>query len=280
MSFSLLTLNLHTYQQHPMADPMACMHQHEREINFIAEAIAGQKIDVACFQEVGEWCHDPITSPYGISPSNMVNRIRTRLANWGIHYHMFQDWSHIGYGQFREGTAILSRFPMRHNHSRYVSSDQRRDWYMSRNITATCIELPWFGLVHISNVHLNWPNHGFYNEFDTVRWLISSRQWIRPRADLIVGDFNVPAGSHAYDHVAGSGEYVDQFYLLHPQRFFEPTFLKNADGWDHMPPSRIDYIFGKADNALHIRQMEPIFTGQFYPVVSDHYGYLARFDLS
>ena len=91
MELSLLTLNLHTYEQHPRHCSFDTMHQHEREVHIIAEAIAHLKIDVICFQEVGEYMYDPITHPYGESPSNMAFRICNRLRHWGLWYHIHQD---------------------------------------------------------------------------------------------------------------------------------------------------------------------------------------------
>ena len=125
MELSLLTLNLHTYQQHFRPCPFDTMHQHEREVQIIAEAIAHLEIDIVCFQEVGEYMHDPIATPYGETPSNMAFRICRALRHWGHWYHVFQDWSHIGFYRWREGTAILSRYPMRHNYSDYVSVERR-----------------------------------------------------------------------------------------------------------------------------------------------------------
>ena len=84
MELSLLTLNLHTYQQHPRHCAFDTMHRHEREVHIIAEAIAHLRIDVICFQEVGEYMHDPITQPYGESPSNMAFRICRNYATGGI----------------------------------------------------------------------------------------------------------------------------------------------------------------------------------------------------
>ncbi len=83
MELSLLTLNLHTYEQHPRHCSFDTMHQHEREVQIIAEAIAHLKIDVICFQEVGEYMHDPITHPYGESPSNMAFRICNKITSMG-----------------------------------------------------------------------------------------------------------------------------------------------------------------------------------------------------
>ncbi|KJV06076.1 endonuclease/exonuclease/phosphatase family protein [Methylocucumis oryzae] len=279
MELSLLTLNLHCYQQHPRTCPFDTMHQHEREVWIIAEAIAQQGIDVICLQEVGEYHHDPITQPYGLSPSNMANRIKNRLNEWGLYYHSHQDWSHIGFYRWREGTAILSRYPMQHTYAAYVSASQRKDDYMSRNITVSCIDVPWFGLLHVANVHLNWAHHGFFDEYARVRQLIESRLYFGVRGDLIVGDFNAPAGEAAYQHIVGNAEYVDQFYELYPERFFEPSFAGQIDGWRNSPPKRIDYIFKRNQPTIKIKSMRVIFNQQFYPLVSDHYGYLARFDL-
>ncbi len=97
MEFSLLTLNLHTYQQHWHQCSFETMHRHEREMQIVAEAIARLQIDVVCFQEVGEFMHDPITYPYGESPSNMAFRICSRLRHWGLWYRIHQDWSYIGF---------------------------------------------------------------------------------------------------------------------------------------------------------------------------------------
>jgi maltose 6'-phosphate phosphatase len=279
MQLSLLTLNLHTYQQHPRHCPFDTMHHHEREVQIIAEAIAHLNIDVICFQEVAEYMHDPLTQPYGHSPSNMANRIRNRLREWRHDYHMHQDWSHIGFYRWREGTAILSRYPLHHNYSAYVSHCQRKDNYMSRNVTVSCINVPWFGLLHIANVHLSWAHHGFFEEYSNLQRLINSRLHFGVRADLIVGDFNAPAGERAYQHIVGRREYVDQFYEMHPQRFFEPSYSGQIDGWKHSPPKRIDYIFKRNGKPLRIKAMDVIFNNHFYPMVSDHFGYLARFDM-
>ena len=279
MELSLLTLNLHTYQQHPRHCPFDTMHQHEREVHIISEAIAHLGVDVICFQEVGEYMHDPITQPYGEAPSNMAFRICNKLRSWGLWYHIHQDWSHIGFYRWREGTAILSRYPMQHNYAAYVSDCRRKDNYMSRNVTVSCIDVPWFGLLHVANVHLSWSHHGFFPEFQRLKQLINSRRHFGVRGDLIAGDFNAPAGEAAYQHIVGHAEYVDQFYEVHPQRFYQASYRGQIDGWKHSPPKRIDYIFKRNGAPLRILSMDLIFDDHFYPVVSDHFGYLARFRL-
>lgn len=279
MELSLLTLNLHTYQQHSRHCPFSTMHEHEREVGIIAQAIADLSVDVVCFQEVGEYLHDPITHPYGETPSNMASRICRRLGQWQRPYHVHQDWSHVGFHRWREGTAIMSRYPLIHKHSAYVSADQRKDNYMSRNVTLTCIDVPWFGLLHVANVHLSWVHHGFHEEYSRLCELIRSRFHFGVRGDLLVGDFNAPAGEEAYRRIVGATEYVDQFYEAHPDRFGEPSYHGQIDGWEHGPPRRIDYVFKRNGSPMQIVAMDPIFNGNFYPTVSDHFGYLARFAL-
>ena len=74
-------------------------------------------------------------------------------------------------------------------------------------------------------------------------------------------------------------EYVDQFYELHPHRFYEPSYQGQIDGWKNYPPKRIDYIFKRNGNPMQIKSMDVIFNEHFYPIVSDHFGYLARFEM-
>lgn len=279
MELSLLTLNLHTYQQHSYSCPFETMHHHEREVQIIAEAIVNLDIDVICFQEVGEYMHDPICNPYGESPSNMAFRICNKLRSWDRWYHIHQDWSHIGFDRWREGSAIMSRYPLLHNHSAYVSQNHEKDNFMSRNITMSCIDVPWFGLLHISNVHLSWTQHGIYDEFNKLKEMIQSRLHFGVRGELIVGDFNAPAGEHAYYHMVEDKQYVDQFYKLHPQRFYEPSYRGQIDGWKNYPPSRLDYIFKRDWSPLETQTMDVIFNDDYYPAVSDHFGYLAGMEL-
>lgn len=279
MELSLLTLNLHTYQQHAGPCPFSTIHQHEREVQIIAQAIAESRLDVICFQEVGEYMHDPISNPYGESPSNMAFRICRRLRNWGLWYHVHQDWSHIGFHRWREGTAIMSRYRLLHNHSAYVSSDQSKDNYMSRKVTLSCIDVPRFGLLHVANAHLSRAHHGFYDEYSRLSELVRSRLHFGIRADLLAGDFNAPAGEDAYNRVVGNAEYVDQYCELHPDRFREPSHRGQIDGWEDGAAQRIDYVFKRNGSPMQIQSMDVIFNGNHYPIVSDHFGYLARFRL-
>ena len=65
-----------------------------------------------------------------------------------------------------------------------------------------------------------------------------------------------------------------------PRHFYEPTHLKRINGWQHRKEAtRIDFIFKHLRSSLRINEMRLIFNGHFYPIVSDHFGCLARFHL-
>jgi maltose 6'-phosphate phosphatase len=72
---------------------------------------------------------------------------------------------------------------------------------------------------------------------------------------------------------------VDQFFELHPHRFYEPSYQGQIDGWKGYPPKRIDYIFKRNGSPMKIKAMAVIFNEHFYPIVSDHFGYLARYEM-
>ena len=280
MKLKVLTLNLHTYQEHH-GDLWHVLQEHGREVYLIAEAIVHEDIDVICFQEVGEHFHDPITLPYGFSESNMAFRIQKKIREMsGRHFHLFQDWSHIGFGCWREGTAILSRYPMHDCVSPWVTWNKDTGHPASRRITMCYVEIPWFGWLHIVNAHMNCLELGFKADFDYLKQLIYQRDRHHVRGTLLMGDLNVPAGEEGYQHIVWGGEFIDQWHDSNPLHFYEPTHLERIDGWKHQKEARrIDFIFKHIRSSLRINEMRLIFNGYFYPIVSDHFGCLARFHL-
>jgi maltose 6'-phosphate phosphatase len=280
MELKVLSLNLHTYQQH-QGDIWHVLQEHGREVYLIAEAIVRENIDVICFQEVGEHFHDRITTPYGFSESNMAFRIQRKIGEIsGRRFHLFQDWSHIGFGSWREGAAILSRYPMHHCESPWVTWNKDPRDLASRRITMCYLDIPWFGWVHIVNAHMNCLESGFKGDFDYLKRLIHRRRLHNERGTLLMGDFNAPAGEEAYRHIVWNGEFIDQWYDTNPCLFFEPSHVARAHGWEHRKePRRIDFIFKHIRSSLRIAEMRLIFNGCFYPIVSDHFGCLARFHL-
>ena len=67
MTLSILTLNLHSYQEFKVAGDSIVerLRKHKPLFDSIATAIDQLDVDIVCLQEVAEAGTEPITTPYG-----------------------------------------------------------------------------------------------------------------------------------------------------------------------------------------------------------------------
>ena len=240
----------------------------------IASGIESLDPDVICLQEVGEWRGDAADdAPFGSSGSNMVHQLLSRLPGHG--YEVTMDWSHIGFGAWREGSAILSRHPVLRSDSRYVSrpENSRRDAWKSRNIPKARVGVPGVGAVDVYSVHLGWwddVDEPFAEQYQRLL------EWIaEDPADIIVlcGDFNAPAGGPAYEMMTSESGFVDLYLLANPGGMFDATIAGDADGWEGTGQGqRIDYILVNEDSGLRVSEARRVFTASEFGQVSDHLG--------
>ncbi len=282
MKFTILTLNLHSYQEFKaQGDTVAeRLQKHEPLFNCIATAITDLNVDIVCLQEVAEARTEPLTKPYGQAPGNAANRINIRIAN-GDKYHLIQDWSHYAWDAWREGIAILSKHPIRNTSSRYVTANQSKTWWKSRNILLAQVEVPSAGLLNIFSVHTGWWNdeeEPAQPQLDNLRAWADAEQTSDVAATFLCGDFNAPTGGPGYAYWQSAAEYSDQYLLANPNGMFDPTIEGPIDGWQTKSPGqRIDYIFLKNVTPFKVQKARTIFTPSDYGRVSDHAGVYAVF---
>jgi maltose 6'-phosphate phosphatase len=259
----ILILNLHCYQE---ADQDA-------KFSTIARAIDELDVDVACFQEVAELWNDG----RGDWPSNSARIIGSRLKK---PYHLYTDWSHLGFNKYREGVAILSRFPLLHPESRYVSASEDPYNIHARKVVMAGIEVPHIGRLNIFSAHLSWWEDGFQDQFDRLREWAGSRHSDQMIGTLLCGDFNIAAGSKGYRHVIASGEYEDQFLAANGHGAATNICRVDDPHWSHYLADdyRIDYIFMNKNSDLSATSGRVLFTPEDYGQVSDHCGYLMTFE--
>ena len=260
----VLTLNLHCYQEE----------QQDSKFTQIAKAINDLQIDVVCLQEVGEhW-----NNGKGDWKSNAANIIRRRLKK---PYHLYTDWSHIGFSAYREGSAILSRYPLQMKDSKYVSPCRDPYSIHSRKVVMAQINVPCIGPVNIFSSHLSWWRDGFRDQFENLRAWANHHHSPQVTATLLCGDFNTKAGSEGYTWIAKTGEYRDQFLKATCPDIFEKISGHVPQQWTHYLANdhRIDYVFMKTDGHLEATFARPLFTEHDYGRVSDHYGYYVEFEL-
>lgn len=259
----VLILNLHCYQED----------RQDRKFSQIAKAINDLAVDVVCFQEVAEhWNHG-----HGDWDSNSANIINQRLKK---PFHLYSDWSHKGFDKYREGVAILSRHPLTHQQSRYVSDSHDVHSIHSRKVVMARIDVAYIGLINVFSAHLSWWEDGFQQQFQRLCEWANSQYDEAVQTTLLCGDFNITAGTVGYRLVVEASQYEDQYLAANALGLFEQIFRVNDPHWQHYPSDdyRIDYIFMNKDSRLRVTSARVLFTDQDYGRVSDHCGYLMTFE--
>lgn len=260
---SVMILNLHCYQED----------NQDEKFSQIAQAIDEQEADVVCLQEVAELWNNGL----GDWPSNSARIINERLAQ---PYHIHTDWSHLGFDRYREGVAILSRYPMRDHDARYVSDSSDAYDINSRKVVGATMDVPYIGAVNVFSAHLSWWEGGFAGQFKRLHEWAREKHTPGTSATLLCGDFNITAGSKAYQMVLSDYGYDDQY--LSAQGVYEPerNFRVDDPYWQKQLSQdyRIDFVFMAKEGGLQAVAAQTLFTGRDYGRVSDHNGYLLVFE--
>jgi maltose 6'-phosphate phosphatase len=261
----VLILNLHCYQEE----------NQDEKLTTIAKAIDDLEVDLICLQEVAEYWRDG----EGDWESNAAKIINDRLRR---PFYLHHDWSHIGFDRYKEGVAILSRYPLSHQQAKYVSETDDIYNIRSRKVVTAQIYVPFIGQINVFSAHLSWLEDGFKTQFEQLAAWAEINDSPAIKAILLCGDFNITAGSTGYQFVVDSGDYEDQFLAINQQGVFDKIFKVKDPHWQDLLADdyRIDYIFMKKGSQLKVSSAKVIFTEQDYGRVSDHCGYLMLFEPS
>ncbi|MGZ8935564.1 MAG: endonuclease/exonuclease/phosphatase family protein, partial [Methylobacter sp.] len=192
----------------------------------------------------------------------------------------YTDWAHLGFDRYREGVAILSKYPLSNEESRYVSDSHDPYNIHSRKVVMAQINIPHMGLINVFSAHLSWWEDGFQKQFNRLREWAESRQSAPVKGTLLCGDFNIAAGSSGYNLVVESHQYEDQYLAVNSPIVFEKIFKVNDPYWQHYLADdyRIDFIFMNKSSNLQATSGTVVFTEQDYGRVSDHCGYFMTFE--
>ncbi len=259
----VMILNLHCYQED----------NQDSKFSQIAKAIDELDVDVVCFQEVAELWNDG----QGDWDTNSAKIINDRLES---PYYLYTDWSHLGFDKYREGVAILSRYPMLNQESQYVSNSHSAYSIHSRKVVMAQVHIPHMGPINFFSAHLSWWDDGFPEQFKRLSRWAADIQTEDVIGTMLCGDFNISAGSEGYDLVVKSNEYDDQFLAANSRGVFEKIFKVNDPHWQHYLADdyRIDYIFMNKASDLRVISGDVLFTEHDYGRVSDHCGYFMTFE--
>ncbi len=259
----VMILNLHCYQEDDQ----------DRKFWQIAKAVDELGADLVCLQEVAEHWNDG----RGDWASNSANIINRRLKQ---PFHLYSDWSHLGFDKYREGVAILSRYPFERQEARYVSDSSDAYSIHSRKVVAASVDVPYIGKIDVFSAHLSWWDDGFRDQFRRLSEWADSRRGGEVVASLLCGDFNIAAGSLGYGLVVDGHRYEDQYLAANAPALFQQIFRVEDAHWRERLADdyRIDYVFMNKDSGLRASSARVLFTEQDYGRVSDHCGYLLEFE--
>jgi maltose 6'-phosphate phosphatase len=232
-----------------------------------------QDVDIVCLQEVAElW-----NNGKGDWPTNTARIINERLKS---PYHLVTDWSHLGFDRYREGVAVLSRYPIERHLGRYVSSSRDPYSIHSRKVVMAQVRVPYVGLINVFSSHLSWWEDGFAEQFENLRQWAADEHTPQVTTTMLCGDFNIKAGSRGYQFVVDSNEYDDQYLAANSPQVFRRVFTTRDAHWERCldEDHRIDYVFLRKGSGLAATAGRAVFTEQDYGRVSDHFGYLMTFE--
>jgi len=260
---TVMILNLHCCQEE----------EQDRKLSRIAQAIDGLGVDIVCLQEVAELWNEG----RGDWQTNTARIINERLA---APYQLVTDWSHLGFDRYREGVAVLSRYPIESHRARYVSRSTDPYSIHSRKVVMARVRVPRCGLINVFSSHLSWWEDGFAEQFGNLRRWAAEEHGDGIAASMLCGDFNIKAGSRGYQLVVESREYRDQYLAASSPLVFRKVFESGESGWPHDldDDHRIDYVFLRQGSQLRVTSARSVFTDQDYGRVSDHPGYLMTFE--
>ena len=260
---NVLVLNLH------------CRQEDDQDYKFsqISKAIDELCADVVCLQEVSEEWSDA----QGDWPSNSAKIINDGLKQ---PYHIHTDWSHLGFDRYREGVAILSRYPFVKCDARFLSNCRDPYSISTRKAVMGQVYVPYFGAISFFCVHMSWWSDGFAHQFQNLRDWAENDDGGEVQGALLCGDFNAKAGSIGYEQIVESNVYDDEFLAVTSPHVFAEIFRERRDDWQQhlVDDGRIDYVFRARSSALRATGARFVFTPQEYGPVSDHEGLLVSFE--
>ncbi|MBR6020964.1 MAG: endonuclease/exonuclease/phosphatase family protein [Kiritimatiellae bacterium] len=244
----ILTLNLHTWQEPDQP----------RKFRDVATALLDLRIDVACFQEVGELFANG-------RPCPDTNASRILLSLLPSSWHSFADWTHIGFSAYREGLAILTPHPILASDSAWISASTDPHDIHARAAIRARVGFPALGPLDVVCTHLSWPSAGFRDQFSRLRdWLGAPSTPPPPLGTLVAGDFNLPAPSPDFDELPSLWPYREQFSLVSPPDPDAP---------------RIDHFWLSSSSPFRPSAPAILFDPASSARVSDHPAYVLSFNL-
>ncbi|MGI2328392.1 endonuclease/exonuclease/phosphatase family protein [Planococcus sp. YIM B11945] len=261
----LLTLNCHSWHEENQLE----------KIGYLAEAIKENGYDVIALQEVNQSIDAPLIGEI-IKKDNFAVVLLQQLEKIGAAgYSLVWDFSHLVYGKFEEGSAILTKHPVTAEHSFFVSGIVDPEVWKSRKIVGAKIDYRGTP-VSVYSCHTGWwddEEEPFKQQAEALM-----KQLPKDEPVFLLGDFNNNAfiSGEGYEYLMNQGLY--DTYSLAKEKDEGITVKGKITGWNNNKEDlRIDLIL--MNPPLPTAYSKVIFNSRNKPVVSDHFGVEAEVEL-
>lgn len=236
-----------------------------QEVNQGVDAVplAADDLEAAGYQEASLGPIQDADLVPVIKGDNFAYVLVQKLADLGLTYYWTWLPSHLSYGVWEEGLAILSKEPLDEIQGYLLTPDYPFTTFKRRVALAGRVEETWY-----YSCHMSWWDQGFQEELAALAEALPE-----PLVSTVVmGDFNNQPQlvGEGYDQVLALG-LVDA-YTKSYQQDGSYTVGSEIDGWrGDAQAKRIDYIFLTPDLAP-VSRYQVVLDGRDSPVVSDHFG--------
>lgn len=259
---NLLTLNCHSWHEE---------NQHDK-IRHFAETIKEKDYDVIALQEVNQSIDAELL--YGdIKRDNFGIVLLEELERIGVtDYSLVWSFSHLVYGTYEEGVAILTKHPISAEDSFLVSQSTDTAYWKTRKIVGVQIQYQ-NAPISFYSCHMGWwtdDEEPFKQQADLLLQQINQEG-----LSFLMGDFNNSASlpREGYDYL--TNEKLYDTYELAAHKDKGTTVQGKITGWnDNKEDLRIDLIL--ANSPIEVLSSQVIFNNRNKSVISDHFGVEAK----
>jgi endonuclease/exonuclease/phosphatase family metal-dependent hydrolase len=232
--------------------------------------------DIVAVQEASD------TRRHGNVPDRLAHALGFHVVFAPATEHLFGvgplDQLVVGLLGFKEGSAILSRFPI--VTSQVYELPRCTSWIDRRILLRAELMTAW-GPLQMFSTH---TALGDDCQVERVGDIVRDRRGAGP--SLLVGDFNMPDTSKELTRLRGDGGFVDAFRVANPEAW-GPTVWQRIHAQDSTVSRRVDFIWllNGDESTVTVRSSRIVLDrpGQLsdgsvlWP--SDHYGVLADLDI-
>ncbi len=282
MRFSLLTLNLHTWQEADQLD----------KLDRIAQFVVKENVTCICLQECAQSRDADLLDEGPLRADNTGHLLRERLVAYGLKYSMTWDCSHYGFERYEEGSAVLSQLPLLGSCSQYVSDSEVLESTHSRRVVMARQAVGPATVIDVYSVHFSPPADGLEAQIDALVGFVDATPKVLeqmkppppkrrgpPRKRAVTED---PTALTRLVCLAGSFNVTpdEQIPRLKERGYLEASAVARDTraGTGTVGDGRwVDYVFVKP--AVRPQSASVVFHGGDQPRVSDHYGLVAEFEV-